>query len=131
MTAALIDTSVVVGWDDPDVRADLPDEIAICTITLAELATGPHLAADPLERARRQTRLQQVEELFDPLAFDRVAARSYGQVVAAVASSGRTHRRRMGDLLIAAIAHSNGLQVYTRNPNDFAGLEDLIAVVHL
>jgi hypothetical protein len=75
--------------------------------------------------------LQQVEATFEPLAFDAAAARSYGQVVAAVADSGRSHRRRIADLLIAATAHANGLALYTRNPDDFAGLEDLLLVVGL
>ncbi len=33
------------------------------------------------------------------------------------------------DALIAATAHAHGARLYTRNPGDFAGLEDLIAVV--
>ena len=129
MVAGLVDTSVVVDWDDPDVVDALPDEIAMSTITMAELATGPHLATDAAERARRQARLQEAEALFDPIDFDRAAARSYGQIVAAVASSGRSHRRRVADLLIAAVAHATGLALYTRNPDDFAGLEPLITVV--
>jgi hypothetical protein len=49
--------------------------------------------------------------------------------VAAVAETGRSHRRRVSDLLIAATAHANGLTLYTRNPADFAGLSDLVDVV--
>jgi hypothetical protein len=48
--------------------------------------------------------------------------------VAAIASTGRSHRRRVADLLIAATAHANGLALYTRNPDDFVGLETLIEV---
>lgn len=33
------------------------------------------------------------------------------------------------DLLIAATAHAYGAGLYTRNPEDFAGFEDHIAVV--
>ena len=124
----LADTSVVIDWDDPAVVAALPDAVAISTITLAELAAGPHLARDPLDRARRQARLQQVEALFDPLGFDVVAARSFGLVVAAVAAAGRSHRSRVADLLVAAVAHANGLELYTRNPDDFLGLSGLITV---
>ena len=124
----LIDTSVVIDWDDTAVIDRLPDEVAISTITLAELATGPHLTSDPAERARRQARLQQAESLFDPISFDRAAARSYGEVVAAVIATGRKHRPRLADLLIAAVAHANGLALYTRNPADFSGLEHLIHV---
>jgi predicted nucleic acid-binding protein len=101
----------------------------VCAITLAELAAGPHLAASGSERARRQARLQQVEATFEPLPFDAIAARSYGQIVAAVAKRGRSHSPRVADLLIAATAHANGLALYTRNPDDFTGLGDLIQVV--
>jgi predicted nucleic acid-binding protein len=131
MSAGLLDTSVLIDWDEPSVAAALPDESSVCAITLAELAAGPHLASTAAEGARRQARLQQVEATFEPLAFDAAAARSYGQVVAAVADSGRSHRRRIADLLIAATAHANGLALYTRNPDDFAGLEDLLPVIGL
>jgi predicted nucleic acid-binding protein len=129
MAVGLLDTSVVIDWDDPDVAAALPDEAAVCTVTLAELAAGPHLASTAAERASRQARLQQVEATFQPLPFDAAAARSYGQVVAAVAESGRSHRRRVADLLIAATAHANRLALYTRNPEDFRGLDALIQIV--
>ena len=131
MPAGLLDTSVVIDWDEPSVSAALPEESSVCAITLAELAAGPHLASTAIEGARRQVRLQQVEATFESLVFDAAAARSYGQVVAAIAESGRSHRRRMADLLIAATAHANGLDLYTRNPDDFAGLDDLIRVVGL
>jgi predicted nucleic acid-binding protein len=129
MSTGLLDTSVVIDWDDPAVAAALPDESAVSAITLAELAAGPHLASTGPESARRQTRLQQIEASFAPLPFDAAAARSYGQVVAAVIEIGRSHRPRVADLLIAATAHSNGLALYTRNPVDFVGLDGLIEVV--
>lgn len=129
MTAGLLDTSVVIDWSDPTVAAGLPEEAAVSAITLAELAAGPHLAATGSEAASRQARLQQVEATFEPLAFDAAAARSYGQLVAAVTDSGRSHRSRVADLLIAATAHANRLALYTRNPDDFAGLHSLLDIV--
>jgi predicted nucleic acid-binding protein len=129
MTSGLLDTSVIVDWDDPAVIAALPDEMAVSAITLAELAAGPHLAASRSAAASRQARLQQVEATFEPLAFDTAAARSFGQIVAAVYSAGRSHRSRVADLLIAATAHANALDLYTRNPDDFIGLTGLVHVV--
>ncbi len=131
MSAGLLDTSVVIDWDEPSVAAALPEECSVSAITLAELAAGPHLALSVVEGARRQARLQQVEATFEPIAFDAAAARSYGQIVAAVAESGRSHRRRIADLLIASTAHAHGLALCTRNPDDFAGLEDLLLVIGL
>jgi predicted nucleic acid-binding protein len=129
MPAGLLDTSIVIDWDDPAVAAAFPEQAAVSAITLAELAAGPHLAATGTESARRQARLQQVEAAFEPLPFDVDAARSYGQIVAAVADTGRSHPRRLADLLIAATAHANHLALYTRNPDDFAGLAGLLEIV--
>lgn len=129
MAAGLLDTSVVIDWHTPAVRRALPEQLAISAITLAELAVGTHLAATPAEAARRQVRLQEVESELEPLPLDAAAARSYGQIVAAVVAAGRTPRGRVADLMIAAIAHSNGLDLYTRNPADFAGLDDLLTII--
>ena len=129
MSSGLIDTSVVVDWHDPTVDGSLPDQIAISSITAAELAAGPHLAADPIEASKRQLRLQEVEAKLEPIPFDTTAVRSYGLIVAAVGGEGRKPRKRFADLLIAATAHANQLDLYTRNAEDFAGLDHLIHVV--
>lgn len=129
MTCGLLDTSVVIDWHDPAVVAALPNEIAIAAITAAELSAGPHLAPTAGEAAKRQARLQEVEAILEPIRFDSTAARSYGLVVAAVVREGRKPRSRFADLLIAATAHANSLDLYTRNGDDFTGLEDLVRVV--
>ena len=131
MTSGLVDTSVVVNWHDPAVIAALPDEMAISVITSAELAAGPHLAADPVEAAKRQARLQEVESALEPIPFDAAAARSYGLVVAAVVREGRKPRSRFADLLVAATAHASRLDLYTRNGEDFTGLEGLVRVFNI
>jgi predicted nucleic acid-binding protein len=125
----LIDTSVVIDLDAID-PAVLPSEYGVSAVTLAELAAGPHATEDPAERARRQDRLQRAEATFDPLPFDVTAARAYGRVYSAVAAAGRKARgRRAVDLMIAATAVAEGLPLYTRNPDDFDGLADLLEVV--
>lgn len=127
----LIDTSVVVDLERLD-PSDLPVEVAISALTLAELAAGPHATDDPEERARRQDRLQRTEAAFDPLPFGVEAARSYGRIYAAVSAAGRKARGpRAVDLLIAAAAHASSLPLYTRNPDDFRGLEQLLDVVNV
>lgn len=125
----LIDTSVVIDLETIDPAA-LPSEYGVSAVTLAELAAGPHATDDPAERARRQDRLQRAEATFDPLPFDVGAARAYGRVYAAVGAAGRKARgRRAVDLMIAAAAVAEGLPLYTRNPDDFTGLVDLLEVV--
>jgi len=124
----LIDTSVVIELDRVDPK-HLPPQIAVCAITLAELAAGP-LATDELaERARRQERLQLTEATFDAIPFDADCARGYGRVYAETLAAGRKARgRRAIDLLIAATALAADLPLYTANPSDFTGLETLIRV---
>jgi len=124
----LIDTNIVVHLAALD-PSQLPDEMVISAVTLAELSAGPHHAADTAERARRMSVLQHAEATFDPLPFDADAARAFGLVSAAVLAAGRKPRRRLADLMIAAIAVTNQLPVYTTNPADFAGLDGLLSVV--
>ena len=126
--AALLDTSVVIDLDDPAVLDALPESSAISAITLAELAAGPHAAGDPHERARRQQRLQLVEAGFESAFLRRCRGSLLRPVYAAVRAADRQPRRRLADLLIAATAHANSLPLLTRNPDDFAGLEHLVAV---
>ncbi len=116
-----------LGRLDP---ADLPTEVAVSAITLAELAAGPHATSDPTERARRQDRLQRAEATFESLPVDGAVARAYGRIYAAVAEAGQKARgRRAFDLLIAATALAAELPLYTRNPSDFQVLAGLLEVV--
>jgi predicted nucleic acid-binding protein len=127
----LIDTSVAIGFERID-PGWLPAEVAISTLTLAELTLGPHATRDRGERARRQEHLQRVEATFEPLPFDPDCARATGRVCAAIALSGRkAGGSRFVDLMIAATALAHGLALYTRDASDLRGLDDLIEVVDL
>lgn len=126
-TRGVLGTSVLI--DIYLVEAErLPDETAIAAVSLAELSAGPHATLDEAERARRQDRLQWVAATLQAVPFDEDAARMYGRVFAAVRASGRATRPRLADLLIASTAASRGLPLYTRNPRDFDGLEELLVV---
>jgi len=119
---------VVIDLDDLD-PSRLPIEVAVSAITMAELAAGPHATPDPDVRGRRQDRLQRAEAAFDPLPFDGDAARAYGRVFAVVTAAGRKGRgARVVDLLIAATALAADLPLYTRNGDDFVGLDGLVDV---
>jgi predicted nucleic acid-binding protein len=125
----IIDTSVVIDLERIH-PGSLPSGLASSAVTLAELAAGPHATADPVERARRQDRLQRAEATFDPLPVDGRVARAYGRVYAAVRAAGRQPRgRRSFDLVIAATALANDLPLFTRNPADFDGLDGLLEIV--
>ena len=125
----LLDTSVIIDFDAIE-PGDLPLELAVSAVTMAELAAGPHATSDPAERARRQDRLQRAEATFDPIPVDSAVARAYGRVYSAVAAAGRKARgRRAFDLLIAATAIAAGVPLYTRNPDDFTDLADMLEVI--
>jgi predicted nucleic acid-binding protein len=124
----LLDTSVVIDLDAVPETA-LPQETAIAAITLAELSAGLHTTSDPAERAARAGRLQRAEAVWDPLPFDANAARHYGHLVALVVAAGRKPRPRRLDLMIAATAAEAGMPLYTRNPDDFAGLKTAVTVI--
>jgi len=79
-------------------------------------------------RAERLRRLSVLHKHFDALPVDEAVAISYGRLAAAVVDAGRQPRRRVMDLLIAATAHAHDARLYTRNIDNFAGLEDLVEI---
>jgi predicted nucleic acid-binding protein len=128
VAAGLLDTSVLLLLPRITDPTTLPDEPLISTITLAELSVGPLVTDDPVERGARQAQIHQAEADFDPLPFDAPAARAFGRVAAGLRQSGRKTAARSYDAMIAAIAIANGLPLYTANPNDFAGIDELVLV---
>lgn len=50
-------------------------------------------------------------------------------MVSLVVAAGRDPRPRRMDLMIASIASVRGLPLFTRNAEDFTGLEDVLTVV--
>jgi predicted nucleic acid-binding protein len=125
----LIDTSVAVCLNETEFPRLLP-WLAASTLTVAELARGPHRALDELEMERRRRHLRQVESKIELLPFDLRCARAYGLVSAAVEQAGRKARgSRSIDLMIAATAFAYYLPLYTLNPKDVRGLEDLIEII--
>ncbi len=132
-TRGLLDTNIVIlrRAINPD---ELPDEMAISAVTLAELSAGVHLVsgdhAEAIEeRARRADVLQRAENEFDPIPFETESARAFGRISAAVQARGRTPRRRIADLMIASIAAAAELPLYTTNPADFEGLDGIIRLI--
>ena len=122
----LLDTSAVLTLRGLQDTALLPDVALISAVTLAKLSVGPLVASDDAERARRQAHLQQAEADFDPIPFRRPsrarlrAGRGCLPPVRAQAGA------RSFDAMIAATAIANGLPLYTANPADFAGIDDLV-----
>jgi predicted nucleic acid-binding protein len=121
----LFDTSLLIGPTPAPVDAD----IAISAVSLAELHFGVLVAGSEVARAERLRRLAAMERTFDALPVDEIVAREYGRLAAAVVAAGRQPRARVADLLIAATARAHDAALWTRNPDDFAGLGELVEIV--
>jgi predicted nucleic acid-binding protein len=124
----LADTNILIQLERLAAER-LPAELLISTVTLAELSAGVHSAEDAAERGRRIVRLQRVEAAFNPLPFDTEAARQYGAIAGEVIAIGRKPPGRVADLMIASVAAANRIPLFTTNPDDFRGLESVVAVV--
>lgn len=125
----LADISVAVDQDSlASVASDV--EIAISALTFAELLAGLRTASNELMRARRKAHLLRIEAWVEALPFDLACARAWAQIYAAIERIGRKPRgSRAIDLMIAATALAHDLPLYTLNPKDLRGLEDLIEIV--
>jgi predicted nucleic acid-binding protein len=129
MSRGLLDTSILIAFsEDAGLGAALPEEVAISVATLAELHYGVLLAKSDLVRQQRLRRLGQLESIFQPISIDAAVSRAYATVAHTVKLAGRQPRARTMDLWIAATALVHELPLYTRNAEDFAGLEALLDV---
>jgi predicted nucleic acid-binding protein len=119
-------TYIDLGLLDP---MDLPAVPELTAITMAELQQGVAMAKDAGVRAARMEKLGAAVADFDPLPFDGEAAARYGTLVTLAIAAGRDPRPRRMDLMIAAIASVQGLPLFTRNADDFKGLDGSLTVV--
>jgi toxin FitB len=109
--------------------ADLPEVPELTAITMAELQQGVAMAKNAITRAARTELLGAAIVDFDPLPFDGEAAARYGTLVALTIEAKRDPRPRRMDLMIAAVASARGLPLFTRNLDDFAGLDEMVTVI--
>lgn len=123
-SVGILDTSVVIELPNLS-AADLPEFPTISVITLAELSVGPEVSKNLNERQMRQLVLQHAEASFDPLPFDAACARRFAIVAGCLRQSGRKTQARAFDALIAATALAHDLPLYTRNAQDFEGINGL------
>ncbi|MFD8532337.1 type II toxin-antitoxin system VapC family toxin [Streptosporangium canum] len=126
--SGVLDTCTYVDLDliDPVRLPTIPE---ITAITLAELHQGVAMAKSAGARAARMEKLGAAVTDFEPLPFDGDAAARYGTLVALTIAADRDPRPRRMDLMIAAVASTRGLPLYTRNDADFKGLEGIVTVV--
>jgi predicted nucleic acid-binding protein len=126
----VLDTCVYLDLVDLDPEK-LPVVHQITTVTMAELHQGVALAKDPVIKAARTEDLAAAMVDYVALPFDTDASTRFGSLAALTVAAKRDPRPRKMDLMIAAIASSRNLPLYTRNTKDFKGLESLLEVVEV
>jgi predicted nucleic acid-binding protein len=95
-------------------------ELAIPTVTIAEIAFGIHKIHPDQRAVRLEEGLSEWRRRFADRIFGltEAAALAYGDIMGAAARQG--HRMSAQDGMIAAIARVNGGRLATRNLADFA-----------
>jgi tRNA(fMet)-specific endonuclease VapC len=122
----LLDTDVCVGWlrQKPAVVSQLrllsPADLAVATMTVAELRYGALLSRDP------EGNLERVESILESgiaiLGFDREAANRHAELRLALRHQPVGDR----DLVIASTAQANGYAVMTGNRREFDRIPGLV-----
>lgn len=111
---AVLDTSVFIAQEDGrELARDLPEEVAVSVVTLAELELGVLMAGDGDARALRLATLTRVREQTSGLSADDRVASAYARLAAA--ELGRGRKPRVHDTWIAATALVHGAEVWTRD----------------
>ena len=127
MSRAVLDTSILIAREQGRPLArQLPDDVAVSVISIAELELGVLLARDAHTRAARLRTLGEVRSLAGALPIDERTASAYAELAAAAIAAGR--KPRVHDTWIAATAMVNDAEVWTQDP-DFSDFEQVVAVV--
>ncbi len=122
MTRALADTSVFIAQEDGRRLGALPDDVAVCVVTAAELELGVLRAADAGTRARRLATLSRVRATFELLPLDDGTASLFARLADEQLRAGR--KPRVHDTWIAASALQHGAAVVTQDA-DFEVFADV------
>ena len=125
--AHLIDTNVAIHLRDgdpaiTDAIAGLSDALLMSIVTRVELEGGVY--REPAHAAVRRARLDAILAAIPAVAFDDVAAATYGAIVARAGYS----RRKLLDRMIAAQAIVHRATLVTTNAADYADIPDLSLV---
>ena len=122
--AFLLDTNVAIHLRDGDPTvtqkvAALQSAVLMSIITRVELEGGVY--REPAHAPVRRARLDAMLSAIPALAFDDLAAKTYGTIVASAGYS----RRKLLDRMIAAQALVHRATLITFNPDDFSDVPGL------
>lgn len=121
MRPGLLDTSVLIASESGRrLESDaLPEQTAVCVVTIGEMHAGILAAPDTATRARRLSTLEAASAV-EPLPVTAEVARRWAELRVRLAEQG--HRAKVNDLWIAAVAKANGMDVVTQD-GDFDAIE--------
>ncbi len=129
MTRAILDTSILIADEQgrPFTR-QLPDEVGVSVVSVAELELGVLVARDPRVRAQRLQTLTELKALGAAVPIDERTGSAYARLAAEVLAAGR--RPRVNDTWIAATALVNEAEVWTQD-DDFSDFASAVTVVRV
>lgn len=120
MSRAIADTSIFIAQETGRELGEIPEEIAVSVITVAELELGVLRATDQSARAIRLSTLSRVQATYPLLPVDPEVASCFARIASAELARGRRTRRH--DTWIAATAMRHGVAVLTQDA-DFSSFE--------
>ena len=129
MSRAILDTSILIAREQGrPLQRQVPDQVAVSVVSIAELELGVLIAADPDTRAQRLRTLSEVHSLTGALPIDERTASAYAQLAARSIAARR--KPRIHDTWIAATALVHGAEVWTQDADfsDFAGAVPIVRV---
>ena len=123
----LVDTNIVSYWMRGNesvidrIRSCSPSDLALSTITLAEILYG--IEKSPLKKKERRLNIEKISSLLEIYSFDEMAAAEYAVIRARLEKKGTVISER--DTQIASIAMANKLTVVTHNVKEFSRIPKL------
>ena len=123
-----IDGTTIYWSEGRPLERELPDQVAVSVVSIAELELGVLVAVDPDTRAQRLRTLSEVRVLASALPIDERTASAYAQLAARTLAAGR--KPRVHATWIAATALVHGAEVWTRDA-DFSDFADAVPVVRV
>lgn len=127
MSSVLIDTSVLIGFENSRITQDaMPASAFVSVVTVAELRLGVLTASSLEARARRLATLRLAESL-EPVPIDDAVADAWATLVAGLRVTGR--KAPINDSWIAATAIARRMPVATQD-DDFAEMPG-VSVIRL
>jgi predicted nucleic acid-binding protein len=122
LSRAIADTSIFIAKETGRELGELPEEVAVSVVTVAELELGVLRASDEDARAIRLSTLARVRATYPLLPVDPEVASCFARIASAELARGRRLRRH--DTWIAATAMRHGAAVLTQD-SDFTSFEDI------